>query len=102
MFLFREIVGWSMVLLGLWAFWVTWSFLGETPAKIFQSGPMTVIGIVLFRGGLHLLKVATAARVTQLTEPPRAAAQVPRRAVTSSGIPRGGIPVRRTPAAPRR
>ena len=102
MFLFREIAGWAMLGLGLLSFRAAWVFLSSTPSLIFQSGPMTLIGITLFRGGLHLLKVATAARVSQLSDPVRKAVPAPRRAVTSSGVPRGGIPVRRTPTAPRR
>jgi hypothetical protein len=32
---------------------------------IFETPPMVVIGFVIFRGGIHLLKVSVAARAAQ-------------------------------------
>jgi len=67
----REVVGWVLIALGLWAFWVCYDeFLRNK--KIFQAGPMAFIGFVLFRGGIHLLKVAVAARICQTGEAPKA------------------------------
>jgi hypothetical protein len=58
----RELAGWVLVGLGLYAFYLTWFDLLRQD-RIVESGTMTVIGVFLFRGGLHLIKVAVAARV---------------------------------------
>jgi hypothetical protein len=61
-YLWREIFGWVLVALGVLMF--LWSGLLLTLYHgIFESGPLTVAGIIVFRGGIHLLKVAVAARV---------------------------------------
>ncbi len=69
----REIIGWLLVLLGIAAFglaigWLTrWgAYLdGDSSSvpPVVEAGIVSVIGIVVFRGGIHLLKVALAARV---------------------------------------
>jgi hypothetical protein len=65
----RELAGWVLVLLGLYVFLICLDILlnrvgpsGPAPLLL-ESGPLTVIGIIVFRGGIHLLKVAVAARV---------------------------------------
>jgi hypothetical protein len=60
-FWFRELMGWLLVLLGLAIFAVC--FLMLQSQQYVETAPMTVIGIFVFRGGLHLLKVAVAARI---------------------------------------
>ena len=61
-FWLREIAGWLFVGAGLWAFYQTYfTFLKN--GQIVQAMPTTAIGVVLFRGGIHLLKVAVAARI---------------------------------------
>ena len=58
----RETAGWALVLLCLLIF--GWAILLLTVYHgIFESGPMVLAGIFVFRGGIHLLKVAVAARV---------------------------------------
>ena len=64
MFWIREIAGWALVVLGLWLFYVSYFVLLRN-GYIIQSGPTVLMGIVVFRGGIHLLKVAVAARVCQ-------------------------------------
>ena len=63
MFYVREVAGWVLMVLGLWLFYQSYSFLMNR--MIVQSGPTVLMGIVVFRGGIHLLKVAVAARVCQ-------------------------------------
>jgi hypothetical protein len=71
----RELAGWLLVGVGLLAFVYVYDFC--TRQWIFEAGVMTVVGAFVFRGGIHLLKVAVAARVCQQTqdrlypEPPR-------------------------------
>lgn len=61
----REIAGWILVGLGLYLFLVCFSLLIDASNRdwLLEAGPLTFIGFVVFRGGIHLLKVATAARV---------------------------------------
>lgn len=62
----REILGWCLVAAGLYVFLVLLSNLLAPPPtqpRIFEAPVIAAIGIVVFRGGIHLLKVAVAARV---------------------------------------
>ena len=61
-YFWREAVGWALVALGVIIF--LWAALLLTFKNgIFEAGPMTIAGIFVFRGGIHLLKVAVAARI---------------------------------------
>jgi hypothetical protein len=61
-YLWREIIGWALVALGVVIF--LWAALLLTVYHgVFEAGPLTIAGIFVFRGGIHLLKVAVAARV---------------------------------------
>ncbi|MBM3980492.1 MAG: hypothetical protein FJ304_09415 [Planctomycetes bacterium] len=59
----REVAGWLLILAGLWMFWNTYAFL--TNRRIFEAAPAAFIAFVVFRGGVHLLKVAVAAQVAR-------------------------------------
>jgi hypothetical protein len=59
----REIIGWLLVGLGLFVFYLCYALLMQPAPRILEAGPLTLIGIIIFRGGIHLLKVAVAARV---------------------------------------
>jgi hypothetical protein len=58
---FREVAGWLLVALGLWMLIVCYDLVQAS--RLFEAGPMSIIGIVVFRAGIHLLKVAVAARI---------------------------------------
>ena len=60
MYWIREIMGWVLIVLGLWLFYLIYFVL--LPARRSSDGAVIVMGIFLFRGGIHLLKVAVAAR----------------------------------------
>jgi hypothetical protein len=64
-FWLREIAGWLLVLISLWVFYLCLDLLlnYNNPPQVLQAGPLVIIGIILFRGGIHLLKVAVAARI---------------------------------------
>lgn len=62
-FWLRELAGWALVLLGLFVFYVCLALLLSSSERLLEAGPLTLIGIIIFRGGIHLLKVAVAARV---------------------------------------
>lgn len=62
----REVAGWLLVLLGLAIFFVVYQFCRVQ--LIFEGFILAVVGIFVFRGGIHLLKVAIAARVCMKTQ----------------------------------
>src|SRR5262249_55074858 len=62
-FWIREIAGWGLVLLGLYLF--SYCLLMLVHGRVIESGPWTLVAIIVFRGGIHLLKVAVAARVCE-------------------------------------
>ncbi len=62
-FWIRELLGWLLIGLGLYVFFVCYAILVRPGPHLLEAGPLTFIGFVIFRGGIHLLKVATAARV---------------------------------------
>ena len=57
------------MLLGLYVFLICLSELLSKPTpQLFTAGPLSFIGFVIFRGGIHLLKVAVAARICMQTQ----------------------------------
>jgi hypothetical protein len=62
-----EITGWFLLGTGLFVFFRCYQMLmGDPPReqpRIFESAALMVMGIFIFRGGIHLLKIAAAARV---------------------------------------
>jgi hypothetical protein len=73
----REIAGWLLILVGLYAFSEAYDFLLRK--RIFEAVPMVFVGFVVFRGGIHLLKVAVAAQAARfVSEPVSTPARRPR------------------------
>ena len=56
----REIAGWICLVLGVLVFYQCFAMLVSTPPRIIQAFFSIPIGFVLFRGGIHLLKVSAA------------------------------------------
>lgn len=67
-FWLREIVGWLLVAAGLFLFYTCFVLLVNEKPWVFQAGPLIFVGFIVFRGGIHLLKVAVAARICLHTE----------------------------------
>lgn len=70
-FLVRELMGWILILLGLGVFYLCISLLlnpSPGPEAILEGPPLAIIGVIIFRGGIHLLKVAVAARICLQTQ----------------------------------
>lgn len=59
----REIGGWLVLLFGLGLFWATYLKLADK--RLFEAAPMAFMGFIVFRGGIHLLKVAVAAQAAR-------------------------------------
>lgn len=60
----REVAGWILVAAGA-ALFAACYFEFLRSRKIFEAGPMAFMGFVVFRGGIHLLKVAIAVRLAR-------------------------------------
>ena len=56
----REVIGWALLVWGLAMFWQCFGYLNE--AQVVEGLLTVIMGVVLFRGGLQLVKVATAAQ----------------------------------------
>jgi hypothetical protein len=61
-FWIREIVGWFLMAVGLFAYLICYGFF-LVADRVVAAGILAGIATMIFRGGLHLVKVATAARV---------------------------------------
>jgi hypothetical protein len=59
----REVAGWVLILGGLYAFVQAYDLL--LSKRIFEATPMVFIGFIVFRGGVHVLKVAVAAQAAR-------------------------------------
>src|SRR5436305_5103232 len=59
----REVAGWVLVAVGSLIFVAVLICLAN--GRLFESGPLSFVGFVVFRGGIHLLKVAVASRLCQ-------------------------------------
>jgi hypothetical protein len=84
----RELGGWALVLFGLVQFVLAYDLL--LSKRVIQAGPMVFIGFIVFRGGIHLLKVAAAARAARAL--PEVHAQAGRRPSMPSARPVGPTP----------
>jgi hypothetical protein len=84
-FWIRELLGWLLVALGL----VIFAFDGWLLYKhyLLEAGPFAFIGFMTFRGGIHLLKVAVAARVC-LQAQERQTRAAPKRIHAPGSVPR--------------
>ena len=63
----REVAGWLLILGGLFFFLAAYNLLLNR--RVFEAGPLVFVGFIVFRGGIHLLKVAVAARICTQAPP---------------------------------
>jgi hypothetical protein len=65
----REIAGWALLVAGLVVFgFVLSKDYGFAGGHYVEGVALTVIGAFVFRGGIHLLKIAVAARMCRETQ----------------------------------
>jgi hypothetical protein len=81
----REIAGWALILIGLIFFAKTYDLLLNK--RVFEAAPMAFVGFIVFRGGIHVLKVAVAAQAARSL--PDAARPTARRVVRATARPVG-------------
>jgi hypothetical protein len=62
-FWWRELSGWLLIGVGLLFFLLVYELCMKH--YVVEAWPMAIVGIVVFWGGVHLLKVAIAARICQ-------------------------------------
>ena len=92
MYWFREIVGWFFILLGLWLFYVSYFVLMQNNLYV-QATPTVIMGLVIFRGGIHFLKISLAARVAR--QPPIEEQRTKSRVTPKPGARRTVVPGKR-------
>lgn len=84
----REVAGWALILGGLYAFLSAYNLLLNK--RIFEAGPVVFIGFIVFRGGVHVLKVAVAAQASRTL--PEASQPGTRRITRGAARPVGPTP----------
>lgn len=94
----REIAGWAVLLVGLALFWATYDKLVNR--RIFEAAPMAFMAFVVFRGGVHLLKVAVAAQAARAL-PETAGQPLTRKASRMPGKSYGPTPAKAVVPGPR-
>jgi hypothetical protein len=62
-FWIRELLGWALVAVGLFVFYIAIRALLQDGPYILEGPMMIAIGFFIFRGGLQVLKVSLAGRV---------------------------------------
>jgi ABC-type transport system involved in multi-copper enzyme maturation permease subunit len=67
-FVVREIAGWLLLAFGLAIFYLSIVCILSPQHLYVGASILTLIGFIVFRGGIHLLKVAVAARVCMQTQ----------------------------------
>jgi hypothetical protein len=91
---FREILGWAMIGTGCVIFYEV-SGLAFAGRRVCETVVLAMIGIIVFRGGIHLVKVAMAARACERAEdrlypapapPPTTTTRPPAPAVGGQGV----------------
>jgi hypothetical protein len=63
MYWIREMIGWLLVLAGLYVFYVAMQLLLRDGPFILEAPMFVAIGFFVFRGGLQLIKMSVASRV---------------------------------------
>lgn len=97
----REIAGWALVVAGMYVFYTCYLLVvkqdrPEDRPRVVEAGLLTPIGFFLFRGGIHLLKVAVAARIClqsqERVREDRPSTAGARRTELNLGLPLSGAP----------
>jgi hypothetical protein len=60
----HDVFSWVLVGLGLFVFYLCLAMLLDPRPAFLQAGPLTLIGFIIYRGGIALMQTAMAARVS--------------------------------------
>jgi hypothetical protein len=93
----RELAGWALILIGLVVLWNAYGLFLKR--WVFEAVPVMFMGFIVFRGGIHLLKVAVAAQASRAL--PEAAAGAPRRGPQLGARPIGPTPAKAVMPGPK-
>jgi|GEM_PF-5169443 len=77
----REFIGWGFIVASLVIFWGSFTFLSR--AYVIEGTVFAAVGMVLFRGGLQLVKVAVAARAVRRSVGPSSMASTDQSSASS-------------------
>lgn len=61
-FWIREIVGWLLIAMGIYGYWIALAFLATQPSRLIEGATTAFMSTMLFRGGLLLVRISAAAR----------------------------------------
>ena len=81
----RELVGWLLVIVGLYIFRQCYVLLTHPDHFLLEGSSLTIVGVIVFRGGIHLLKIAVAAQVCVQAQEATREKQPPSGPVTARG-----------------
>src|SRR5262249_52777858 len=84
-FWIREVMGWVLVLIGLFLFYTCIAWMTQPDPWIIEAFELSVVGVIGFWGGIQLRKVAGAARVCLQAQKPMETERAPAAAAARPG-----------------
>jgi hypothetical protein len=67
-FWIRELLGWTLIAAGIFAFWWALRIVLDEGPLLLEASYFLIVGFVIFRGGLQILKISMAGRICLQTQ----------------------------------